>query len=60
MSRPRIVLTRRWPAAVEDVLRERYDLVANADDPAVASALAAFRERQTSTVLEDPDPRVER
>lgn len=32
MSRPRVVLTRRWPAAVEDVLGERFDLVANADD----------------------------
>ncbi|MCB1749617.1 MAG: D-glycerate dehydrogenase [Gammaproteobacteria bacterium] len=41
MSRPRIVLTRRWPAAVEDVLRERYDLVANADDhPFSADELA--------------------
>ena len=41
MSRPRIVLTRRWPAAVEDVLRERYDVVANADDhPFSADELA--------------------
>ncbi|MGE0486124.1 MAG: 2-hydroxyacid dehydrogenase [Gammaproteobacteria bacterium] len=32
MSRPRVVLTRRWPAAVEGVLGERYELVPNADD----------------------------
>ncbi|MCB9673295.1 MAG: 5-(carboxyamino)imidazole ribonucleotide mutase [Alphaproteobacteria bacterium] len=30
-----------------------------AEDPAVRAALDAFRQRQTSTVLEDPDPRVE-
>ncbi|HJV27257.1 MAG TPA: D-glycerate dehydrogenase [Aromatoleum sp.] len=32
MSRPRIVLTRRWPAAVEQRLAERYEVVLNEDD----------------------------
>lgn len=41
MSRARVVLTRRWPAAVEDALRERYELVVNDDDrPFDAAALA--------------------
>lgn len=31
-----------------------------AEDPAVRAALDTFRQRQTSAVLEDPDPRVER
>ena len=41
MSRPRVLLTRRWPAAVEAYLAERYDLTTNADDvPMDAAALA--------------------
>jgi lactate dehydrogenase-like 2-hydroxyacid dehydrogenase len=32
MSRPRVLLTRRWPAAVEAHLAERYDLTTNPDD----------------------------
>lgn len=32
MIRPRILLTRRWPYAVERHLNERYDLVVDADD----------------------------
>ncbi|MGI9324264.1 MAG: 2-hydroxyacid dehydrogenase [Pseudomonadales bacterium] len=40
MSRPRVQLTRRWPAAVEQALAERYDLRINEDDvPLNRSAL---------------------
>lgn len=42
MSRPRILLTRRWPDAVEDRLAGRYDVTPNDDDiPLDAAALAA-------------------
>ncbi|AJP72726.1 2-hydroxyacid dehydrogenase [Sphingomonas hengshuiensis] len=42
MSRPRILLTRRWPNAVEDRLAERYAVTRNPDDvPLDAAALAA-------------------
>ncbi len=41
-TRPRILLTRRWPAPVEDRLAERYDVTRNASDvPLDAPALAA-------------------
>ncbi|MBW9056643.1 2-hydroxyacid dehydrogenase [Rhizobium mesosinicum] len=32
MSKPRILVTRRWPAAVEAVLAERFDVTLNSDD----------------------------
>ena len=32
MSKPRILVTRRWPAAVEAVLAERFDVMLNRDD----------------------------
>ncbi|MDL2405341.1 D-glycerate dehydrogenase [Rhizobium calliandrae] len=35
MSRPRILVTRRWPAAVEAVLSERFDATFNSDDIAL-------------------------
>ena len=46
MSRPRILLTRRWPAPVEAHLAERYEVTANlADVPMGEAALvAAMRE----------------
>lgn len=42
MSKPRILLTRRWTASVEKYLAERFDLVLNETDvPLAASQLAA-------------------
>ncbi|MDP5278969.1 D-glycerate dehydrogenase [Sphingomonas sp. DG1-23] len=42
MSRPRILLTRRWPQPVEERLAERYDVTRNLDDvPLDSPALAA-------------------
>jgi len=35
MTRPRILVTRRWPAAVEAVLSERFDATFNLDDIAL-------------------------
>ena len=32
MSRPVVILTRRWPSAVEAHLAERYELVCNTQD----------------------------
>jgi len=47
MARPRVLLTRRWPQAVEQLLAERYEAVFNeADAPmgpdAMAQALRSF------------------
>lgn len=47
MSRPRILLTRRWPASVEALLRDRYELHVDPDDrpldpTALAEAMRAF------------------
>jgi lactate dehydrogenase-like 2-hydroxyacid dehydrogenase len=40
MTKPRILVTRRWPASVEAVLAERFDLTLNKDDvPLGESAL---------------------
>ncbi len=46
MSEPRLLVTRRWPEAVERHLQENYDVQLNADDvPMTAEALqAAFRD----------------
>jgi len=42
VKRPRVLLTRRWPQAIETALAERYELVTNASDEALsASALTA-------------------
>lgn len=47
MSRPRILLTRRWPDPVEALLRDRYELHVDRDDrplapAALAEAMRAF------------------
>ena len=46
-SRPSVLLTRRWPAAVEQKLAKRYDVTTNPEDramsrEALAAALQAF------------------
>ncbi|EJJ29781.1 2-hydroxyacid dehydrogenase [Rhizobium sp. CF142] len=38
MPKPRILVTRRWPAAVEAVLAERFDLTLNRDDVPLAES----------------------
>ncbi|QFY60976.1 D-glycerate dehydrogenase [Rhizobium grahamii] len=46
MSRPTILLTRRWPAAVEAVLAERFDATFNVDDqPMTPEAIAQALQR---------------
>ncbi|MGD9604220.1 MAG: 2-hydroxyacid dehydrogenase [Gammaproteobacteria bacterium] len=69
MSKPRIIVTRRWPAAVEDALGERFDAVLNPHDtPFTADDLrAALRDcdalcptvsdRLDASVLGAPAPR---
>ncbi|EPE97280.1 2-hydroxyacid dehydrogenase [Rhizobium grahamii] len=47
MSKPRILVTRRWPAAVEKILSDRFDTTLNADDiamrgEALSDALGAY------------------
>ena len=42
MTKPKVILTRRWPQAVEDRLAAAYDLTINADDvPMTADQLKA-------------------
>lgn len=42
MSKPRILVTRRWPSAVEGVLSDRFDTTLNMDDvPMTGEALSA-------------------
>ncbi|RWM08186.1 MAG: D-glycerate dehydrogenase [Mesorhizobium sp.] len=43
--KPRVIVTRRWPAKVETLLTERFDAVLNADDVPMTPAdfAAAFR-----------------
>jgi len=42
MSKPRILVTRRWPSAVESVLSDRFDTTLNMDDlPMTGEALSA-------------------
>ena len=36
-NQPRVVVTRRWPSAVEAVLEERFDVVLNTDDVPMSS-----------------------
>lgn len=38
MSRPRVILTRRWPDSVEAELRQRYALTSNRDDHPFSTA----------------------
>ncbi|MGE0383487.1 MAG: 2-hydroxyacid dehydrogenase [Gammaproteobacteria bacterium] len=38
MGKPRVIVTRRWPAQVEAVLRERYDAVLNVRDEPMSAA----------------------
>lgn len=69
-TRPRVVVTRRWPAAVEAVLRERFDVRLNeADEPfdrdGLAAALAeadalcpTVTDRIDAELLSAPDVRV--
>lgn len=45
MQRPKVLLTRRWPEAVERHLRERYDVTLNESD--VPMSAAALREAMT-------------
>ncbi|RDJ10654.1 2-hydroxyacid dehydrogenase [Rhizobium grahamii] len=47
MSKPRILVTRRWPAAVEKILSDRFDTTLNVDDiamsgEALSDALGAY------------------
>ena len=46
MSKPRIIVTRRWPQAVEKILSEKFDAVLNSDDTPMDSAAlqAAMRD----------------
>jgi lactate dehydrogenase-like 2-hydroxyacid dehydrogenase len=51
MPRPRILVTRRWPAAVEAVLSERFDVTLNARDVALDAAELALALRDYDAVL---------
>lgn len=51
MPRPRILVTRRWPAAVEAVLSERFDVTLNARDVALDAAELGLALRDYDAVL---------
>lgn len=50
-SKPRILLTRRWPAAVEQVLAERFDVTLNEGDVPLTAAELAEALRTDDAVL---------
>ncbi|OWZ90326.1 D-glycerate dehydrogenase [Sinorhizobium sp. LM21] len=50
-SKPRILLTRRWPAAVEQVLAERFDVTLNEGDVPLTAAELADALRTYDAVL---------
>lgn len=50
-SKPRILLTRRWPAAVEQVLAERFDVTLNEGDVPLTAAELAEALRTYDAVL---------
>lgn len=51
MPRPRILVTRRWPAAVEAMLSERFDVTLNARDVALDAAELGLALRDYDAVL---------
>jgi lactate dehydrogenase-like 2-hydroxyacid dehydrogenase len=51
MPRPRILITRRWPAAVEAVLSERFDVTLNTRDVALDAAELGLALRDYDAVL---------
>ena len=66
MTKPKIILTRRWPEKVEAVLAERYDAEFNRDDKAMSAGelraalnlydavLPTVTDKMTAEVLEHP------
>lgn len=50
-AKPRILLTRRWPRAVEEVLAERFETVLNEQDVAMDAAELAAALRNFDAVL---------
>ncbi|MGR8921549.1 MAG: NAD(P)-dependent oxidoreductase, partial [Gammaproteobacteria bacterium] len=57
MAKPRVVVTRRWPAAVEAALAERYEVELNdRDEPFDAAALAAAVQRADAVCPTVTDP----
>jgi len=66
MTKPKIVLTRRWPAQVEDVLEERFNVTLNRTDKAMSpgelraalnlydAVLPTVTDKLSADVLEHP------
>ncbi|HEU0222374.1 MAG TPA: D-glycerate dehydrogenase [Paracoccaceae bacterium] len=52
MTKPKVILTRRWPAPVEQVLAERFELTRNPDDlPLSREALRAALETADAVLV---------
>ncbi|HEX2245682.1 MAG TPA: D-glycerate dehydrogenase, partial [Gammaproteobacteria bacterium] len=51
MSKPKVVVTRRWPAEVEQTLEERYDTQLNLDDKPMGVAQLQEALRTADAVL---------
>jgi lactate dehydrogenase-like 2-hydroxyacid dehydrogenase len=45
MSKPKVLVTRKWPSEVEEILKEKYDVTLNEDDVpmSIAELQAAFQ-----------------
>ena len=57
-SKPRILVTRRWPAAVEQVLAERFDVTLNEGDVPLTAAELAEAVRTYDAVLPTVSDRI--
>ena len=42
MTKPKILVSRRWPQAVEDVMKQKYDVTFNISDEPLSTT--AFKE----------------
>lgn len=60
MSRPRILLTRRWPDAVEQLLGERYDVTINGQDRPLDSTMLAAAMRDHDALCPTVTDRITR
>ena len=58
MSKPKVIVTRRWHADVEAVLCERYDTRLNSDDHPMSSAELQDALRNADAVLPTVSDRV--
>ena len=59
MSTPRLIVTRRWPEAVEKILAEKYDAQLNVDDVPMTTAELQDAFRTADAVLPTVSDRID-